>query len=117
MNAQHESGSTTMNYIVNWYLSVTDHKDFPLLVELSFSELETMVLQLNNKDQVIYVNNVLPEGRLLIWGKDEANISLELQYSAHWYDRDIPKTEFKDYMTNIHDIATRPEDYGFNFGE
>lgn len=106
-----------MNYLVNWYLSVTDHKDHPALVELSFTELEAMVLQLNSRDQVIYVNNVIPEGRLLIWGKDPATISLELQYGAHWYDRDIPKTEFKDYMTNIHDIAARPEHYGFNFGE
>jgi len=106
-----------MNYIVNWYLSVTDHRDYPTFEEISLSELDAMVLQLTSKDQVIYVNNVLPEGRLLIWGKDTANISLELQYRAHWYDRDIPKTEFKDYMTNMHDIAARPEDYGFNFCE
>jgi hypothetical protein len=106
-----------MNYIVNWYLSDTDHQDYPAMVEISLSELENMVGQLQNKNQVIYVNNVLPEGRLLVWGKDAANISLELQYSAHWYDRDIAKSEFTDYIRKIDDVAASPEDYGFNFGE
>ena len=106
-----------MNYIISWYLSDTDHRDYPATMEVSLPELCKMVLRLENKSQAIYVNNVIPEGRLLIWGKDATSISLELQFSAHWYDRDITKAEFENYMSNIHDIAARPEDYGFNFGE
>ncbi len=106
-----------MIYFVNWYLSETNHQDYPTSVEIPLAKLVALVLQLKTRNQVIYVNNVIPEGRLLIWGKNETTISLELQFSAHWYDRDIAKSAFEEYMTNIEDIAARPEAYGFNFGE
>lgn len=106
-----------MIYLVNWYLSDTNHQDYPTAVEMPLAELVAVVSQLQTRDQVIYVNNVIPEGKLLIWGKDETTISLELQFSAHWYDRDIAKTAFEEYIRNIDDIAARPEAYGFNFGE
>ena len=106
-----------MNYLVSWSLSATNHEDYPRSVEMPLPELEALVLKLQNKDQVIYVNNVIPDGRLLIWGKNKTHVSLELQYSTHWYDRDILRSEFKEYIGKIDDIAKRPEEYGFYFGE
>ncbi|MDH5729600.1 MAG: hypothetical protein OEZ58_11455 [Gammaproteobacteria bacterium] len=104
-----------MKYLVHWNMGNEDYRDYKGSLELTQDQLKDLIQRLSSKEQVVYINNGITNGRILVWGLDNVNLTLELQYTDHCFSKDIKKSEFEKVLLKIPEIEKAPKDYDFKY--
>ncbi len=107
--------------IFNVHGSFIDSDSYPWKPkrDLNLKQLKDVVQKLSNSEQALYLEEIFDgkDGRLLIWGESESDICFDIQFGASYFTKIISKSDFVKYITNMANIRSNPEKYGFEYGE